>query len=115
MSTPPGRPVSTGFAVRTFSSITNAKPVLTGLPGGVDIYRQKTSGVAITAYQLVGSSVPAGSFTDTTADPVPGTPAVLPEASNRAAIGATGYYEFTPGGTPPAAANDSPVFSAGTP
>ena len=96
-------------------SLSNAKATITGVPAGADLYRQK-GGLTTpsTPWQLVASNLPGGAYTDTTADPVPGSPAVLPGADTRTAIGAgaTGAADFIPGANPPVLNSTVPANAA---
>lgn len=93
-------------------SPSNASVTVSGIPAGADLYRQQTSaGAPINGLSLVASGVgPVYVDTSTTAG------AALPQSSNRAAMGFTGWIDFAPGNSlPNNTANTSGVSSQPSP
>ncbi|MFL6029265.1 MAG: Ig-like domain-containing protein [Gaiellaceae bacterium] len=75
-------------------SPTNATVTVSGIPAGADLYRQQTSAGAPNRQMILIASGVGPVYSDTT---VSASGPALPQSDNRAAMGATGWFDFAPG------------------
>jgi hypothetical protein len=98
--------VATASPISASVSVTNAPITVSGFPAGADLYRQQVSAGAPNRQVILVASNATPPYVDTSTATM-GTS--LPQSDNRAAMGATGWVDFQPGGNLPLNTSNSSI------